>query len=255
MSAIDIQNGGSLSLEGIKFDGANAPDYAGNAVIRTSKNSMNENYKLFINNCDFENLVVNHSFDVVKVSKNTFADTLSIQNSSFKNITGHIVVLDKETEDVGAYNAEYLIIKNNVFKDVQGTALRLYRGGTDESTFGPFLELEHNVFDNVGNGKRNKYNAAISLYGVQENDISNNIFINSKAINMHLVVGEPIVNVLNNDFYNSDKMVVTGDQKYTVENVWNLIPNFIENTYQLSDKSELKGKATDGSNLGLISKK
>jgi len=255
MSAIDIQNGGSLSLEGIKFDGANAPDYAGNAVIRTSKNSMNENYKLFINNCDFENLVVNHSFDVVKVSKNTFADTLSIQNSSFKNITGHIVALDKETEDVGAYNAEYLIIKNNVFKDVQGTALRLYRGGTDESTFGPFLELEHNVFDNVGNGKRNKYNAAISLYGVQENDISNNIFINSKAINMHLVVGEPIVNVLNNDFYNSDKMVVTGDQKYTVENVWNLIPNFIENTYQLSDKSELKGKATDGSNLGLISKK
>lgn len=46
----------------------------------------------------------------------------------------------------------------------------------------------------------------------QENDISNNIFINSKAINMHLVVGEPIVNVLNNSLHHSDKLVVTGNK-------------------------------------------
>ncbi len=255
MAALEIQNGGSLSLEGITFDGAQSPDYAGNSVIRTSKNSMIDNYKLFIDNCTFKNLIVNHSFDVVKVSKNTFADTLSIQNSRFENITGHIVALDKETDDVGAYNAEYVIIKNNVFKDVQGAALRLYRGGTDESTFGPFLELDHNVFDNVGHGKKNKYDAAISLYGVQVNDILDNIFINSRALNMYLVVGEPIVNILNNDFYNSDKLIVTGDQKYTVENLWNLNPNFLEGTYNLSNKSELKGKATDGLDLGLISKK
>tara|TARA_R110000868_G_scaffold220257_4_gene471451 strand:- start:23014 stop:25347 length:2334 start_codon:yes stop_codon:yes gene_type:complete len=255
MSAIDIQNGGGLSLDGIAFDGAKAPDYAGNAVIRTSANSMNENYTLFINNCEFSNLIVNHSFDVVKVSKSTFADTLSIQNSTFKNITGNIVALDKETDDTGVYNAEYVIMKNNVFKDVQGAALRLYRGGTDESTFGPFLELEHNVFDNVGHGKRNKYNASISLYGVQENAIKNNIFKDSKGLKMYLVVGEPIVNILNNDFYNSETLEVSGDQKYTVDNLWKLNPNFIENSYQLSEKSELKGKASDGLDLGIITKK
>ncbi|WP_308993337.1 polysaccharide lyase 6 family protein [Mariniflexile litorale] len=255
MAAFEIQNNGSLSLEGLTFDGAKSPDYAGNSVIRTSKNSMINNYKLFISNCSFKNLIVNHSFDVVKVSKNTFADTLSIQNSTFNNITGHIIALDKETDDIGAYNAEYVILKNNVFKDVQGAALRLYRGGTDESTFGPFLELQHNVFDNVGHGKRNKYNASVSLYGVQENDISNNIFVNSKAINMYLVVGEPIVNVLSNNLFNSDNLVVTGEQKYTVKDLWNLNPEFIEGTYQLHDKSPLKGKGSDGLDLGLISKK
>ncbi|CAN0602138.1 unnamed protein product, partial [Ectocarpus sp. 12 AP-2014] len=198
MMAFEIQNGGSLSLENITFDGTKSPDYAGNAVISTSKTSMIDNYKLFIEKCEFKDMVVNHSFDVLRVSKGTFADTISIKNSSFKNISGSIAALDKETDDIGAYNVEYFIMKNNAINDLQGAALRLYRGGKDESTFGPFLEVEHNVFDHVGYGKKNKYDATLSLYGVQEIDIKNNIFKDSKAINMHLVVGEPIVKVLNN---------------------------------------------------------
>ncbi|MBJ7880608.1 DUF4957 domain-containing protein [Gelidibacter salicanalis] len=255
MMAFEIQNGGSLSLENITFDGEKSPDYAGNSVISTSKNSMLENYKLFIDNCTFQNMVVNHSFDVLRASKGTFADTISIQNSTFKNITGNIAALDKETDDIGAYNVEYLIMKNNIITDLQGAALRLYRGGKDESTFGPFLEMDHNVFDNVGHGAKNKYDVAISLYGVQVNDIENNIFNDSKALHMHLVVGEPIVNILNNNFYNTDAIEVTGDEKYTVKNSWNLNPKFKDGTFQLSDASELKGKATDGSDLGIIRKK
>ncbi|MFA5300253.1 MAG: chondroitinase-B domain-containing protein [Lutibacter sp.] len=254
MKAFEIQNGGSLSLENLKFDGAKSPDYAGNSVISTSKNSMIDNYKLFIDHCEFVDLIVNHCFDVVNVSKNTFADTLSIKNSTFKNITGHIAALDKETDDLGAYNVEYLIMKNNTFSNIQGAALRLYRGGTDESTFGPFLEVDHNVFDNVGHGKKNKYKAAISLYGVQVNDITNNIFTNCRSMEMYLVVGEPIVNIFNNNFFNSEEIKVTGDEKYNVQNSWKVNPNFEAETYKLSDKSELVGKATDGLDLGIIFK-
>lgn len=253
MMALEIQNGGSLSLENIKFDGASSPDYAGNSAISTSKRSMTENYKLFIDNCEFTDFVVNHSFDVLRVSKGTFADTISIQNSTFKNITGHIAALDKETDDIGAYNVEYFIMKNNTITDLQGAALRLYRGGKDESTFGPFLEVDHNVFDNVGHGKKNKYEAAMSLYGVQVNDITNNIFTNCKPMEMHLVVGEPIVHIFNNNLYNSDKIEISGDQKYTIENLWDFKPKFIDGTYKLSEKSSLIGKGTDKLNLGLIS--
>ncbi len=253
MMAFEIQNGGSLSLENITFDGTKSPDYAGNAVISTSKTSMIDNYKLFIEKCEFKDMVVNHSFDVLRVSKGTFADTISIKNSSFKNISGSIAALDKETDDIGAYNVEYFIMKNNAINDLQGAALRLYRGGKDESTFGPFLEVEHNVFDHVGYGKKNKYEATLSLYGVQEIDIKNNIFKDSKAINMHLVVGEPIVKVLNNALSNSEKLIVTGDQKYHVENQWQLTPDFKESSnYSLSTDSPLKGKGTDGKDLGLI---
>jgi poly(beta-D-mannuronate) lyase len=255
MMAFEIKNGGSLSLDNITFDGAKSPDYAGNSVISTSKNSMTENYKLFVDNCEFRDLIVNHSFDVLRVSKGTFADTISIQNSVFKNITGHIAALDTETDDIGAYNVEYLIMKNNTISDLQGAALRLYRGGADESTFGPFLEMDHNVFDNVGHGKKNKYKLAISLYGVQVNDITNNIFNNSKAMNMYLVVGEPIVNIFNNNMYNTDAIEILGDQKYTIENLWNKNPEFVEGSFELSENSALKNKATDGLDLGIISKK
>ncbi|WP_072995327.1 polysaccharide lyase 6 family protein [Pseudozobellia thermophila] len=251
-SLFDIENGGALRLEGLRFDGENAPDDNGNSVISTSKYSMNQNYKLFVENCDFVNLDVNHSFDVIRVYKNTFADTVSVKNSHFEAVTGNVMAFDKETDDIGIYNVEYVILKNNSFKNIGGAALRLYRGGTDESTFGPFLEIDHSVFDNVGHDKRNKYDAAISLYGVQEIDIKNNIFKDSKAINMHLVVGEPIVKIRNNALSNSEKLKVTGDQKYSVENQWQLPPKFSgKGDYSLSDDSPLKGKATDGSDLGL----
>lgn len=248
----EIKNGGSLDLKGINFDGKNAPDRTGNSVITTSKYSMNKNYKLFIEKCDFANLDVNHSFDAVLVHKNTFADTISIKNSKFNTISGNVLALDKETEDIGIYNAEYVILKNNSFSNVNGAVLSLHRGGKDESTFGPFLELDHNTFDAIGFGKRNKYNAAINLYGVQVNTITNNIFNETKSLKMHLVVGEPIVDILNNNFYKSEGLEVTGDQKYNVENLWNLEPEFKEGSYALSTNSDLTAKGTDGKNLGLI---
>ncbi|MDM9630892.1 chondroitinase-B domain-containing protein [Robiginitalea aurantiaca] len=251
----EIVNGGSLALENLILDGKESPDRTGNSVITTSKYSMNKNYKLFIENCDFVNLDVNHSYDAIRVYKNTFADTISIRNSKFHAITGNVIALDKETEDIGIYNAEYVIMENNVFSDVGGAALRLHRGGKDESTFGPFLELDHNVFDNVGLDARNKYGASISLYGVQEIDVSNNIFNNSKGVNMHLVVGEPIVSIANNNFYQSDNLEVTGDQEYSTENLWSLNPGFVDSeTYGLREDSPLKGKGTDGLDLGQVNK-
>ena len=148
--------------------------------------------------------------------------------------------------------ANRFIMKNNILTDVQGAALRLYRGGKDESTFGPFLAIDHNVFDNVGHGSKNKYETAISLYGVQVNEIENNIFNNSKGITMHLVVGEPIVNVINNNFYKSDKLSVTGDEQYNAQDNWSIDPIFKADSFILSDTSPLKGKATDKKDLGII---
>ncbi|MFV9550218.1 chondroitinase-B domain-containing protein [Algibacter sp. PT7-4] len=242
MMAFEIENGGSLSLNNVSFDGTKSPDYAGNSVISTSKNSMIENYKLFIDNCEFKDMVVNHSFDVIRVSKGTFADTISIKNSKFKNISGHIAALDKETDDIGAYNVEYFIMQNNVVTDLQGAALRLYRGGKDESTFGPFLEVNYNVFNNVGFGKKNKYNSAMSLYGVQVNTIQNNNFNNTKGLKMHLVVGEPIVNIVNNNYYKSGQIEVSGHEKYNIKNLYNIKPVFKEGTFQLIENSPLLEK-------------
>ena len=255
-SLFDVQNGGSLSLQGLVFDGEKAPDYSGNSVIRTSKYSMNENYKLFIDDCVFENLDVNHSFDVIRVYKNTFADTISISNSIFRTVSGNVMALDKETDDKGVYNAEYVLLNNNLYTDIGGVALNLYRGGKDESTFGPFLTINHCVFDNVGKDKRNKYASSLSLYGVQEIEITNNIFQNCEPFKAHLVVGEPIVNIDSNNLYETPGIKISGDQKYRLENLWSKSPGFEDaGSFQLTDNSPLLNKGTDGKNLGLLTGK
>jgi len=154
---------------------------------------MINKYKLMIRNCDFNDLDVNHSFNVLRVYKNTFADSILVDNCNFNNITGHVFNLDKEVEDMGIYNAENVVITNSTFKDIGGVALNLYRGGRDESTFGPILDLHNTNFDNVGQDKRNKYQAAMNLHGVQLADMQNLNFKDSKKINLHLIVGEPII--------------------------------------------------------------
>ena len=66
---------------------------------------------------------------------------LFLQVIVFNTVTGDILRLNTEIEDLGVYNAEYVIVNNNTFNDVEGGIVKLYRGGTDESTFGPHLEM------------------------------------------------------------------------------------------------------------------
>lgn len=238
-AAFDIVNGGELSLEGLRFFGDYAPDGSGNSVIRTSKYSMNKNYRLRIVNCHFDNLDINHSFDVVRIYKNTFADEIYIANSTFNKITGHVLALDKETDDVGIYNVEFLTLHNNRFSNIEGAVLVLHRGGKDESTFGPFLDMNHCTFYNVGFGKRNKYGAAVKLYGAQDISIQNSVFQQTKKVTMHLVVGEPIVKVDQLLMEENIPLEVTGDQKYTIGKI-----------YRSSDTEELP-KGNDNQPIGV----
>jgi len=61
----EILDGGSLQIMGLNISGAEAPDYKGNAVIRTQPYAMLQNYRLEILNSDFSDLDVNQSFNVI----------------------------------------------------------------------------------------------------------------------------------------------------------------------------------------------
>ena len=210
-SLFNLENGGSLTLEGINFSGRDCDDYSGNSVIRTSRYSMINNYKLMIRNCDFNDLDVNHSFNVLRVYKNTFADSILVDNCNFNNITGHVFNLDKEIDDRGIYNVENMVITNSTFKDIGGVVLSLYRGGRDESTFGPILDLHNTTFDNVGHDKRNKYQATMNLHGVQLADMHDLEFKDSNKINLHLIVGEPIIKFKDVVLKNNEDIVSNDD--------------------------------------------
>lgn len=217
-SFLIIQNGGSLELDNLRFDGAESPDVAGNNVVSTDRYSMNRNYSLLMKNLNVTNLDVNHSFHFLKVYRNTFADRVELVDSAFTNITGSILAMNKETDDLGIYNVENLLIQNTQFTDVQGAVADIYRGGTDESTFGPIVQLTGNSFDNVGLGSRNKSQASLLFHGVQKLDISDSRWNGSAPLELFLTNGEPITNIRDVVMTNTQPIRANSDA-YDVNNV------------------------------------
>lgn len=204
----EIVEDGNLKLQGVDISGASAPDAPGNTVIRTSRYSMLYNYELVIDDVTVSDLDVNHSFNFFTPAKHTFANAITIDNSRFKNVTGYVLFMKLELDDLGIYNGEYVTISNSEFRDVQGAVADIYRGGTDESTFGPHFTLRDSSLVNVGKGRRNRANASVRLHGAQDIDVAGNAFRNSAPLDITHTVGEPRVAVANNDYAGTPAPVV-----------------------------------------------
>ncbi len=251
-SLFNLENGGSLRLQGVEVSGLESEDKPDNAVIRTSRYSMNHNYKLIIEDCAFTDLTVNHSFQVLKVFKNTFADSIVLRNSLFRNISGDVLRLDKETDDIGIYNAENVVLKNCAFTQIEGVVLSLHRGGGDESTFGPILDLDHCTFREVGHGARNATKSSILLHGVQLANIHNSIFAESEPLQLYLTVGEPRTNIGYCNFSETGP-IQSNSPAYSPTQLTQTEPGFDgEASFQLSSQSPLQGQGTDGNKLGIL---
>ncbi|MCP9236974.1 polysaccharide lyase 6 family protein [Lewinella sp. JB7] len=211
-SLLNIENGGALTLRGIHVDGRECLDQPLNSVIRTSRYSMVRNYKLFIEDCEFTNLDINHSFNVLRVYKHTFADSIVVRNTSFRNVSGSVLSLDQENDDIGIYNAENVVLENCLFDDIGQAALHLHRGGSDESTFGPMLTIDRCTFDEVGTDEKwNKTESSISLHGTQFVHITNSVFDDSAPVRLHLVVGEPVVDIEHSVFSGGTELLDNGE--------------------------------------------
>ncbi len=214
-----LESGSALTVKGIRVDGTACRDRAFNAVFRTSRYSMINNYKLFVDDCDFTDLDINHSFNVVQVFKNTFADTISLRNSRFLNVSGSVLPLDQETDGNGIYNAQVVIIDNCLFDDIGQEAIHILRDGRDESTSGPIVHITRNTFDEVGNTtKWNKTGAAIRLYGTQVVNYRDNILDDSKPLQLHLVVGDPVVTITSSNF-SGGSIIEDNGQPYVTDDL------------------------------------
>jgi poly(beta-D-mannuronate) lyase len=194
----EISDGGSLEVANLVIDGLNSPDSAGNTLVRTQKWGMSQNYRFVMTNNVVKNLDINHSFHLFESGKGAFANLIELKGNTFSNITGDILRLDKEIEDLGIYNAEYVALSDNRFDNVSGALVKLYRGGSDESTFGPHLNMSNNQLNAIGAGKRNKTKASLYLHGVQVTNLNDNTLTNSAPIIVEHTVGEPKTSIVNN---------------------------------------------------------
>ncbi len=184
----EIVRGGSLKLSHVVVSGVLAPDVAGAAVIRAGQGAAG--YSLIIEDSSFEDLTVNRGFNVFAAGPGSLADRIRLERVTVDKATGSVLAAHTETADLGTYNAEVVEVVDSVFRDVTGPVLDLYRGGTDESTFGPRLTLTGSRFERVGRGEDA---GAIKLHGVQRAEVRGNRFVDSGAPSFVRRVGDPVL--------------------------------------------------------------
>ncbi|WP_448248615.1 polysaccharide lyase 6 family protein [Thalassotalea agariperforans] len=207
-TTFEILDNGSLQLDGLNIDASKAADSAGNVFVRTSRLPMLTTFRLELLNSQISNFNINHSFHFFDAGSRSLAFEILLKNSSFKNMTGDVLRLNKETDDLGIYNAEYVTIVNSEFNNIEGALIKLYRGGTDESTFGPHLLLANNQLNNVGLGRRNKEQAVAYIHGVQVTTVMGNTFKNTAPLLINHTVGEPITKVVDNQFIDTKEFKI-----------------------------------------------
>ncbi|WP_340693817.1 polysaccharide lyase 6 family protein [Hyphomonas sp.] len=183
-----LTGNGSLALDGLVVSGEAAPDGSGNSFVSTSAARGSGNHILSFSHLRIQDFDVNRGFSVVSAAKGSFFDRIDVVNSDFENISGAVFKLDEETEDYGIYNAEFLNIKASHFKDIGGPVATVYRGGTDESTFGPHVDVAGSSFENIGNGSQ----PLMVLHGIQKGSFTGNTVVDSQPIALTFTTGLPV---------------------------------------------------------------
>ncbi|WP_366185502.1 chondroitinase-B domain-containing protein [Flavobacterium ovatum] len=168
---------GNLVVENLIMKG-NKEQYA----FATLEKNMKSAYNLWANNIEVSD------FDtVLNAYKDAFADTISIDNSVFKNCKRGIRLAD-EDEDLGEYNAEFVYIKNSKFDAIQSSVLDYYRGGYDESTIGGNLVFQNNTV--INSGKEEASGILVKTRGIVNVVLANNNFTNNPIAAIAVLWGE-----------------------------------------------------------------
>lgn len=202
-SLFEIGGGGALRLSRVTISGALAPDVAGAAVIRTAPGAAQ--LQLIVEDSAFEDLTVNRGFHVIAAGPGSLADRIRLERVTVDRASGSVIAAHTETADLGTYNAEVVEIVDSVFRDVAGPVVDLYRGGTDESTFGPRLTLTGTTFER--GGRTGDDAGVLKLYGVQRVEARGNRFVDSGPPTFFRRVGDPVLVWSGNRFEGTPALV------------------------------------------------
>ncbi|MCF7560627.1 DUF4957 domain-containing protein [Sabulilitoribacter multivorans] len=199
-TAFEMNPKGNLIIEDIILKGNKTQD-----AFATLDKNMTKAYNLWIKNSELSDFK-----SVLRVSKGSFADTVSVANSTIKNCVRGIM-LNKETNDGGDYNCEFVNITNSTFENIQEVVLDFYRGGYDESTIGGHLTFQNNHVSNSGGNSDEAI--LIKNRGIVNVDFSNNTFKNNPVKLIAVLWGAKGQKPVNNTTINSGKIEVVQNLK------------------------------------------
>ena len=203
---ITICDGGRLTVRGLRMSGVLTPGRSlATALISTDKD-MIESYALRVEDCAFSDCGES-AFFPIRGSKGTFADSTVIRRCSFSALSGDAIHFAGETEDKGRYNGDDLLIEDCSFSRILGIPVNVYRGGSDESTAGPYVHIRCCRFDDCCNKVRG---SVVRITGAQILSITGCTFSDSGRGGYSVRLDEAPwedVTLRDNTFFNSGKVL------------------------------------------------
>ncbi|MFA5850991.1 MAG: polysaccharide lyase 6 family protein [Bacteroidales bacterium] len=203
---VTIRDGGELIVEGLSFNGMSQPGKTTPGSGISTLAGMIKPYYLIVDNCEFFDFPEGSTVPV-RGLKNTFTEKIIIKNSLFRAISADAINYAGERDDAGKYNVEELVIENCSFNRILGLGINVYRGGSDESTAGPEVNISNCTFEDVCNKERG---SVLRLIGPQVLNISNCNFSNSGRGGVSIRLDEATfekVKIWNCNFWNSGRIL------------------------------------------------
>ncbi len=199
-TAFSLQPKSHLHLDSVIIKGNNTQN-----TFSTLSKHMSKTYDLSIKNSEVYNFI-----NVLDVSKSSFADTITVTGSVIKNHQNGFM-LNKETDNKGDYNVEFLTIKNTSFDNIAGVLLDYHRGGYDESTIGGNLVFENNTVTNSGSTQKDSL--LIKNRGIVNLTLKDNAFTDNPVESIAVLWGAKGQKPEGNKISNSGEVKVVKDLK------------------------------------------
>lgn len=213
-SILTIADGGVLYVKGVTFDGTLTPGATVPAAGISTAENMIRPYGLVVEACGFCNYGENDN-SCIRGTKATFADTVIIRNCRFYDSAGSGINYAEERDDKGRYNVDDLIIDNCSFSHFLGIPINVYRGGSDESTAGPYVRITHCNFYDCCNKQRG---SVLRLIGPQLLEISHCNFDGSGRGGASVRLDEAVweeISIHDCNLWNAGKILSVDDRVIT----------------------------------------
>lgn len=179
----DLGGQARVEITGVKMEGDRYAEHPAKYCFAVNKEDATH-YMLLLNGCDISGFNVEGGA-VFKAAVNTFADTIEVKNS-FVHHCYRGFALAEEKEEKGNYNAEVVRLDHSRFENITQWVLDYNRLGTDESTTGGSLLVDHCVFNEV-NDRADQ--VMLRQKGIKQVRITNSVFMNSECKNCFRLVG------------------------------------------------------------------
>ncbi len=192
---------GILHLEHINLKGNDA-----NIAFAPLRENMKSAYNIYVHGCT----ITNFNY-ILKAYKATFADNISIINTTFKDCKNG---LELAAEDEGNYNAELVTINHCEFINVHDNVINFLRDGYDETTIGGILTVSNSSFTNSGNNTGN--GILLQTKGIVNVELADNTFTNNPVTHVAVLWGKKNNHETNNTILNSGTIKVEDQLKLKI---------------------------------------